>query len=162
MVNESGRPVTTPASARWTIWHQDTFDRESPRQIEYSGIGLAQGLSQLWALHLSETVQADGMEGFSKFNLWWEQQRANINIAGDWQAQVRLRAWIIGDQQGGLQTVDQTRHMRLIKIAETHQKLLLQGASSEEIIQAARDAHDYDDFQSRLESLTVDDEPGPG
>ena len=51
--------------AAWELWYQDLFDRECPRQVEVRGQGLVQGLAELWARHLFETVQVDGQKGLS-------------------------------------------------------------------------------------------------
>lgn len=45
-----------------------------PRQVDLAGHGLVKGSIELWARHLFETVQLDGQQGFSRFNLWWKQK----------------------------------------------------------------------------------------
>ena len=76
------------SEAEWEVWYQDTFDRECPRQVEVAGRGLVEGLIQLWARHLFETVQADGQRGFSRFNLWWKQERRSVVVVGEWEGEV--------------------------------------------------------------------------
>lgn len=85
--------------AEWEVWYQDTFDRECPRQIEIAGLGLVNGLIELWARHLYETVQANGQKGFSRFNLWWKQKGQSIQVIGEWEGLIQLREWIFGGKQ---------------------------------------------------------------
>ena len=127
--------IRDPASeATWELWYQDLFDRECPRKVEVSGTGLVQGLAELWARHLFETVQANGQKGFSHFNLWWLQKQKSTEIIGDWQGMVRLRRWIFGSQRtanrGYLGNGDQAL---LMEIALAHSNLMLAGQSSETI-----------------------------
>ena len=58
------------ARAHWTLWMEDRFDSESPRQVEKEGTGLYDGLMALWITHMREGVSPNGQATFSKFNLW--------------------------------------------------------------------------------------------
>jgi hypothetical protein len=137
-------------SARWQVWQQDTFDRESPRLVMASGAGLVDGLVELWSLHLSETVQANGQEGFLHYNLWWQQKQASIEVFGDWRGQVRLKKWIDGMSDAG------EREKLLGRLAEAHQAQVRRGATSEFILSAAKTAQDLKTFLQHL------DESGTG
>ena len=81
-------------NSEWKIWHQDNFDLECPRRIEVAGEGLLNGLKELWKLHLFETVQESGQEGFSHFDMWWARDKMSIRIVGIWDGQVKLRSWV--------------------------------------------------------------------
>ena len=83
----------------WQVWYQDTFDRETPRKIDVAGVGLIDGLVELWTRHLYETVRTNGGRGFSRFNLWCVQAGSSIVVDGDWNGQVHLRSWIFGSTQ---------------------------------------------------------------
>jgi hypothetical protein len=133
-------------AAWWQVWQQDVFDRESPRLVVASGEGLVDGLVELWSLHLSETVQANGREGFLRYNLWWQQKQASIEIRGDWRGQVRLRKWV--DEMPGAGE----RRELLRKIAEAHQSQIRHGATSEPILAAAKIDHDLRAFIQRLDN----------
>ena len=132
-------------SARWQVWQQDTFDRESPRQVVASGEGLVDGLVELWSLHLSEAVQANGQEGFLRYNLWWRQKQASIEVCGDWRGQVRLRKWV--DEMPGAGE----RRELLRKIVEAHGAQIRRGATSELILSAAKIAQDLKAFLQHLD-----------
>jgi hypothetical protein len=138
-------------SARWQVWQQDTFDRESPRLVAASGVGLVAGLVELWSLHLSETVQVNGQEGFLRYNLWWQQKQVSIEVCGDWRGQVRLRKWI--DE---MSAVGERREL-LGRLAEAHQAQIRRGATSEFILSAAKIAQDMKAFLQYLD----ENETGP-
>lgn len=131
--------------AVWEIWYQDTFDRECPRQVEIAGHGLVAGLIELWARYLHETVQADGREGFSRFNLWWKQESKSIEIVGEWAGAVRLRGWLYGDQRQA-----DRKDILLQGIAIAHQEQILKGETSEKILAAARELENREAFEKWL------------
>lgn len=146
---------TDPApEAAWEIWYQDTFDLECPRQVDVAGVGLVNGLIELWARHLFETVQVDGQEGFSRFNLWWKQKGRSIKVVGEWGGLTRLRGWIFWDKrqtyEGYVQEGDQGL---LRKVAAAHASLVLAGQTSEAILVAAKMSTDRKDFETRLSNL---------
>lgn len=146
--------IPDPApDTKWQVWYEDTFDHECPRRIDISGRGLVWGLTELWARHLYETVQANGRRGFSRFNLWWASR--SIEIAGDWQGAVRLRHWVFGEKtrirQGYIESGDTGL---LIKIAAAHAHLVSAGQSSEPILSTAMAAADRRDFERRLADLS--------
>jgi hypothetical protein len=137
--------------AEWEIWYEDTFDRECPRQVEIAGFGLAKGLVELWARHLFETVQVDGQEGFSRFNLWWKQKGQSIEIVGAWEGLTRLRGWVFGDKrqahEGYVRDGDEDL---LAELAAAHADLILAGQTSEIILEVASASHDREDFEARM------------
>jgi hypothetical protein len=139
--------------AEWEIWYEDTFDRECPRQVEIAGLGLAKGLVELWARHLFETVQVDGQEGFSRFNLWWKQNGQSVEIVGAWKGLTRLRGWVFGDkrraQEGYVRDGDADL---LAELAVAHADLILAGRTSEVILEAACTSGSLKDFETRLAS----------
>jgi len=147
------RAEDLPSTAEWEIWHQDTFDPDSPRQVEAAGQGLLAGLVQLWARHLFETVQADGRKGFSRFNLWWKQETRSVEIVGDWEGQVRLRQWVYGDKPS---TDRKTGDQALLQwIAATHQQRILRGETSAEILTLAKAAGNRQDFEQHLSGKNI-------
>jgi hypothetical protein len=144
-------PTDKISQASWKVWYQDVFDRECPRSVEIAGQDLVKGLTELWARHLFETVQASGQKGFSRFNLWWEQRGQSIEIVGDWDGQIRLRKWIFGDKRTARKGYVYAGDEKLLnKVAEVHVKLLLAGQSSEAILTAARAAASRKDFEAWL------------
>jgi hypothetical protein len=127
--------VPEPAlDAAWELWYQDTFDRDCPRQVEAAGVGLVDGLLALWRHHLFETVQADGTRGFWRFNLWLQQARRSIHITGDWDGQIRLRAWALEDEA------------LLRNVAVAHSRLVLAGETSASLVAAVLDAENRVEF----------------
>jgi len=146
--------VNATADAEWQVWHQDNFDRETPRQVDVAGRGLVTGLTELWARHLFSTVRMGGWEGFSHFNLWWTQEQKSVRVRGPWDGMVRLREWIFGDKQRLTRGyVEEGDRVLLKRIAAAHGCLIVAGQSSEVILRAAKDSADRDDFDRRLESL---------
>jgi hypothetical protein len=131
------------------------FDRECPRKVEVRGQGLVQGLVELWARHLFETVQVDGQKGFSRFNLWWQQPQKSIEIKGDRQGMVRLRRWVFGNKRTASHGyLDDGDRELLMEIALAHSYLVMAGQSSEAILEAAQDCTRREDFQDQLIILT--------
>lgn len=142
------------AKSTWTLWYQDTFDRDCPRQIESQGQKLEDGLTDLWRRHLNETVQADGTFGFARFNLWWHDQ--SINIVGPIRGALRLKAWTTSPARLG-------RPNRLLRrIAQAHARLIRQGQDSEAILAAAARATDRAAFQAWIRKAnhpTIGEQP---
>ena len=140
--------------ATWELWYQDLFERDCPRKVEASGQGLVQGLAELWARHLFETVQADGQKGFSRFNLWWRQQQKSVEITGDWQGMARLRLWIFGNKRTTSQGyLDNGGKELLMEIAQAHSCLVMAGQCSELILEAAQNCTRREVFQEQLKNL---------
>ena len=142
------------AEATWKLWYQDMFDRECPRKVEVHGQGLVQGLAELWARHLFETVQADGQKGFSRFNLWWQQKNESIEITGAWEGMVRLRQWVFDSQRTASRGyLDDGDRELLMEIALAHSYLIMAGQSSEPILSAALNFTRREVFQEELLNL---------
>ena len=141
------------------LWYQDVFDRECPRQIEVKGQGLKQGLAELWARHLFETVGVSGQKGFSRFDLWWEEQQKSITVIGDWNGMVRLRSWIFGGKQTARKGYLQDGDTRLImQVARIHSRLILAGQTSEPILTLAANLDKRAKFERQLLELPIDDQ----
>ena len=141
------------SEAQWELWYEDTFDRGCPRQIERSGRGLVEGLVELWARHLHETVQASGGQGFSRFNLWWKPVRKSLEVTGDWKGLVRLREWVFGSQEARVTGYLGGDRTLLRKVAVAHRDLILGGDTSERIAAAARTCVNRSDFEEFLGSM---------
>jgi hypothetical protein len=129
----------------WELWHQDSFDRESPRQVEAAGRGLVQGLYELWAHHLRETVGARGQRGFSRFNLWLKREGKSIRIVGSWEGMTRLRDWVYSDGER-VRAPDLLR-----KVATLHAKLVLEKQDGAAILAAAGAEQSRASFENWLE-----------
>jgi len=135
----------------WQVWYQDTFDRETPRKIDVAGVGLIDGLVELWTRHLYETVRTNGGRGFARFNLWRVQEGSSVVIDGDWNGQVRLRSWVFGSKQRKPGDNKDAADAGLIKqIAIAHKNLILRGETSERIFCAAVTAQNLEDFKDWL------------
>jgi len=160
----NGRRILTDAapSAKWELWYQDTFDWEAPRQVETSGRGLTAGLTELWARTLFETVTADGKKGFSRFNLWLEQDSKSVSIVGEWQGMVRLRRWIFGEKQHARRIVPVANKGLLKRLAALHGHFVCSGQTSERILAAAAVCESRRDFEEHLSRLERDISEGTG
>ncbi|MBD3308400.1 hypothetical protein GF339_18350 [candidate division KSB3 bacterium] len=137
------KTISDPApEATWDLWYHDSFDAACPRRIEVSGKGLLTGLTELWSRYLRETVQSNGREGFSRFNLWWQQERRSITIVGDLTGAVHLKTWVFSTPKGnrGL----------LHAIALAHCHLILAGRTSAPLLDAASLAADEQEFQFHM------------
>ena len=147
-------PSNIALEAKWQVWYQDVFDRECPRSVEIAGRGLVKGLTELWARHLFETVQASGQKGFSRFNLWWEEQEQSIAVVGDWTGHIRLRKWVFGSKRQARKGYVRDGDEKLLaRVAATHANLILAGQTSEAILAAAEASSSRKDFEARLSSL---------
>jgi len=141
-----------PGEVEWEVWYRDTFDRECPPRVEARGWGLVQGLMELWARHLFETVRPGGGQGFSRFHLRWEPAQF-VQIRGDREGATRLRAWVFGEQEHTERGYVGAGDGRLLsQIAAAHAGLLGTGRSGEEILAAAAQARNRRDFERYLRS----------
>jgi len=138
----------------WAIWYQDTFDQDSPPSVEVRGEGLVNGLVELWARYLFETVQADGQRGFSHFHLRWEQ--AKIDIQGDWQGARRLRWWMFGEKTESFSGYVQEADTELLnQVAHTHAILITRQQTAEPILALAVKVVNRTAFKDGLKNLVL-------
>lgn len=141
-------------SADWEIWYQDNFEIPGHRKMELAGCGLVNGLVELWARHLYETVQRNGAFGFSRFNLWWRQQKTSIVIIGEVAGQVKIRNLVFGQRRlhsSSFLDIADTGLLELI--SEIHAKLVMRGQTCEEIILIARQINNREDFIEQINKL---------
>jgi hypothetical protein len=84
-------------SVAWKVRSSDLFDRDSAVHIDASGVGLVDGLVELWRRVLSEGIRDSGQRTFTDFDLSWDgnhtdagtQPFDNLEIA-------RIRGWVYG------------------------------------------------------------------
>jgi hypothetical protein len=138
-VEGKGKETPEDEKIEWKLWHEDLFDRECPPNVETSGHGLVEGLTELWRRYLSASIGAGGERGLSRFHLSWEGGSATVS--GDRKGAARLRGWV-GDEPALLE-----------KTALAHAELLLAGRTSEEILAAAAASADRGEFGARLSGL---------
>ncbi|HSF80056.1 MAG TPA: hypothetical protein VLA49_02415 [Anaerolineales bacterium] len=137
---------------QWAVWYRDTFDRQAPARVDVQGQGLVQGLAELWARYLFETVQAGGQQGFSHFHLEWKH--GNVYLEGDWQGARRLRYWLFGETGHTYKGYVQEAEPELLeRIAFTHAYLIDREQASQQILTSAVVARDVEDFAIRLRHL---------
>lgn len=155
--------------ARWQLWVEDTFDRETPRQVEVSGQGLAAGLIELWTHHLFGGISDGGHATFTRYNLWWRRRSISIEIAPEPLPLRRLRRWLLGDTKQGRASAVATGDRDLqAHVAAVHGALIIAGATrpstagTRPILEAAAATRDGDDFRSRLVGLISDRERASG
>ena len=145
-----------PAQMRWQLWYRDTFDRECPPQVDAQGQGLLNGLVELWARHLFETVRLRGGLGFSRFHLQWAPD-GRAEIVGDLEGAQRLRKWVFGDQEHTRKGYVDAADQRLLKrVATTHRHLLEAGQTSAPILALARSAESRQSFVKALQVRPFD------
>lgn len=145
-------PVEPYPDEEWVVWYVDTFDRDFPPRSEVSGRGLINGLTQLWARHLFETVRPDGQSGFSSFHLKWRQGR--VEIDGDREGAKRLRGWMFGKKETSSKGYAAEADPALLKkVAVAHARLIERRQKAEQILAAALAATDGADFAKRLDDL---------
>jgi hypothetical protein len=138
----------------WAVWYVDTFDREMPPNLEVRGRGLVEGLVELWARHMFETVRPEGPRGFSSFDLRWRHGR--VSISGDEEGARRLRGWLFGSTVTSREGYVQISHRELLqRVAVAHARLTSRGESAEPILALARSAVDEADFVSRLDTAAA-------
>jgi hypothetical protein len=130
----------------------DTFDRDFPPRSEVSGRGLVEGLAQLWARHLFETVRPDGQSGFSSFHLKWRQGR--VEIDGDREGAKRLRGWMFGKKESSYKGYAAEADPALLrKVAVAHAHLIERRQKVEQVFAMVRAAKDSTEFADRLDDL---------
>lgn len=151
----SKEPSDPAPDAEWQVWYRDAFDLECPPSVDVSGRGLAQGLMELWARYLFETVRPGGGKGFSRFHLWWQGERS-VDIKGSWEGLTRLREWVFGAQAHTRKGYVKAGDARLLRqISRVHAQLVLVGGSCEPILAAAAEADGRQDFTRRLDALAA-------
>ncbi len=151
--NKQRLPDAAP-QAEWKVWYQDTFDRSVPRRVEVEGRGLTAGLTELWARHLFETIQADGARGFSRFNLWWMQESTSVTVIGPRAGMIRLREWIFGEQRQTRRGYVAAADKRLLtRVAALHGHLLRAGQTSDPLLSAAAASAERRAFEGELARL---------
>jgi hypothetical protein len=120
--------------------------------VDARGRGLIEGLTELWARHLFETVRPGGGQSFSRFHLRYND--TGIHIVGNWEGAVRLRQWLFGEkahaQKGYVAEADAPL---LRQIAVAHARLVAAGQTSGPILAAAAGAADRPTFEARLVDL---------
>ena len=116
----------------WRVQANDLFDRESPRQINAEGVGLAAGLFELRHCVLAQGVRDSGQRTFTDFRLSWADGFIEVGTQPfDNHALVRMRGWIYGTpgpfESGSTVMQDATllhaiaeAHVRLLAHASTH------------------------------------------
>jgi hypothetical protein len=145
-------PVEPYPNEEWVVWYVDTFDRDAPPRIDVRGRGLVEGLTQLWARHLFETVRPDGQSGFSSFHLKWKGGR--VEIDGDREGARRLRGWMFGKKESSYKGYAAEADPALLrKVAVAHARLIERRQKAEQILVTARAATDGADFSNRLDDL---------
>jgi hypothetical protein len=131
--------------------YRDIFDRECPPKVDVHGHGLVKGLMELWARHLFE-----GLEGFSRFDLLWKEEKKRIEISGDGKAAARLRTWMFGTKKTADRGYVAESEINLLEaVAIVHAKLIVGGKTSEPILGKAATAVDRQDFETQLSTLTA-------
>jgi hypothetical protein len=151
----SKKPSDPAPDAEWEVWYRDTFDRECPPSVEVKGRGLVQGLMELWARHLFETVRPEGGAGFSRFSLRWDQRPA-IWIEGTSKGATQLRRWVFRNTHHTTKGyIAEAEKLLLQEIAVAHAYLVVTGESCEQILAAAATTTDPKEFERRLQSFKM-------
>ncbi len=146
--------VDLVTQAEWNFWYQDNFDLECPRQLDNSGRGLIEGLIELWAHHLYETIQPTGFLGFDRYNLWWKQRKCSIEIIGEITGQVKLRQWVYGDRRSSAAGCMEIADKDLLRIlAEAHSRLVVIEQTSELIIEKALQSGSKKAFRNQIKKI---------
>lgn len=134
----------------WELWHKDLFDLTSAAEIQATGTGLMDGLTELWASYLDE-----GVHGLSRFSLSCLGQQQEIEVAGgDLESMYTLRRWIYGVKDRYQQVDRKAANASVLgSLAATHAKLILTGRPLTPILDLARTATDVSDFVLGLSAL---------
>ena len=136
MIASPALPDPAPDAA-WEVWYRDMFDRETPLLLDVRGRGLLEGVTELWARILFETVRPGGVKGFSRFHLRWDRKPA-VQVEGSWEGATRLREWVFGTREHTSQGYVAAGDAQLLeRVAFTNATLLLAGQSAEPILAAA-------------------------
>jgi hypothetical protein len=138
--------------AAWELWHEDSFDPGTPRQIERTGSGLLKGLVELWQRHLKEVIQPGGFTGFSRFNLWLKKEQFSIDIPVFGPGLKKMRNWIfLSDLPGDRDEFQpEDGNSILTLVGRAHLNLLLAGNSIDAILLAAENSENCALFKAEL------------
>jgi len=144
----------------WTLWHRDTFDRDTPISREAWGFGLKRGLRRLWQANLSEGIDETGARSFSSFTLDWgggtASKRAHIDTFRT-EPLMTLRGWT--QQQPAILRSVAAAHARLIRSYRPTVTSFSGQEESSAILTAIEEARDLDQFERGLDTLTLVDSP---
>lgn len=81
----------------WKVRSSDLFDRQSAVHIDASGVGLVEGLVELWRRVLSEGIRDSGERTFTDFDLSWDGDRTDAGTQPFKNHELaRLRGWVYG------------------------------------------------------------------
>jgi hypothetical protein len=95
--------MTPDETTAWKLEYDDLFDREEPRSVDETGIGIIEGLVALWCKTLHEGVDEKGRRTFSAFALQWDRRYASVPIhpTEPNPTLAKLRAWVFPPLQEG-------------------------------------------------------------
>ncbi len=115
----------------WQVVSRDLFDRESPMMTDARGIGLIDGLIELWRRVLTEGLRDAGGKTFTDFALRWDGGDTGLGVQSDNAALARLRMWVYGtpgpyEGDGSRERADiLAREQPLLRtLADAHARLL--------------------------------------
>src|SRR5688500_11779214 len=123
----------------WSVCARDLFDRESPPSIDARGVGLADGLIELWRRALSEEVRDGGGRSFTSFSLDWAGGDTDVGAQPSGNHELaKLRAWVYGSpgpyEPGGVtvrEALLERENLSLLRsIAAAHLRLMRRDAGS--------------------------------
>lgn len=124
------------ATTEWTVCARDLFDRESPVSVDARGVGLQDGLIELWRRALSEEVRDGGGRSFTSFSLDWAGGHTDVGTQPSGNHELAaLRALVYGTPgpyepggAGGREALlERENHALLRSIALAHLRLMAGG-----------------------------------
>jgi len=94
-------------------------------------------------------VRPGGGLGFSRFHLRWDP--GHITVEGPWDGAAQLREWVFGSKKHCTTGyVNEADKHALTTIATAHARLAVAGRTSEDMLEMAAKAADWQDFEARL------------
>ena len=124
----------------WQLLYHDLFDPEAGGR-EAGGAHLEDGLALLWHKEAFEGILDDGRRSFSAFSLHWEDGRADLVVARENPALLRIRRWAA------------TRPGLLREVAAAHLRLLDRREAPADILACADRCPDATSFTDELRRL---------
>jgi hypothetical protein len=163
------------AAIDWQVRASDLFDRRSPESVDATGVGLIEGLVELWRRALSEGVRDRGGRTFTDFRLTWTGGSTDVGAQPfDNHELAALRAWVYGTpgpyEPGGAgdraALLGRENASLLRAIAEAHARLMgsdrgysygyRPDSPAAKIRACAASSADAHDLEAKLATLTDD------
>jgi hypothetical protein len=143
-------------TAAWEVWYDDAFDYDAPDSVDVRGQGLKNGLMELWARYLYETVQKDGSQGFSQF--WLKREGGIVDLKREWkdvsqlwEGSKKLREWTFGQSQDPMKGYVGNADIEFLRrLCEAHLRRIQEPEAAEWLLARAAESGNREEFLGKI------------